>query len=114
MRPGEVILLDSTALKNKVLVVPNGFYVNRLERVPKDMKQKAKEGPAGWIRTTWLSYTDRISFYERGFCFRSCRRRRQGQSSRRARVYTCPDDALGKRGGQDVKRERYKGSGTFP
>ena len=30
------------------------------ELIPKDMIQKGKEGLAGWIRTTWLPYTERI------------------------------------------------------
>jgi trans-aconitate 2-methyltransferase len=32
----------------------------RLELIPKDMTQKGREGLAGWIRTTWLPYTERI------------------------------------------------------
>jgi trans-aconitate methyltransferase len=32
----------------------------RIELIPKIMSYKDKEGLAGWIRTTWLPYTDRI------------------------------------------------------
>ena len=31
----------------------------RIELIPKDMSYKNKDGLAGWIRTTWLPYTDR-------------------------------------------------------
>ncbi len=37
-----------------------GFIRRRLELIPKDMKQRGKKGLAGWIRTTWLPYTERI------------------------------------------------------
>ncbi|MGD2188174.1 MAG: methyltransferase domain-containing protein [Desulfobacterales bacterium] len=37
-----------------------GLKQIRLELIPKDMKQNGKEGLAGWIRTTWLPYTERI------------------------------------------------------
>jgi trans-aconitate 2-methyltransferase len=37
-----------------------GLIPKRLELIPKDMTQKGKEGLAGWIRTTWLPYTERI------------------------------------------------------
>lgn len=37
-----------------------GFRPQRLEFVHKIMKQKGIEGLAGWIRTTWLPYTERI------------------------------------------------------
>jgi len=32
----------------------------RIELIPKDMTHKGKEGLAGWFRTTWLPYLDRI------------------------------------------------------
>jgi trans-aconitate 2-methyltransferase len=38
----------------------SGLTANRLELIPKDMKQKGREGLAGWIRTTWLPYTERV------------------------------------------------------
>ncbi len=34
-----------------------GFKVERLELVPKDMTHCGKEGLAGWIRTTWMPFT---------------------------------------------------------
>lgn len=37
-----------------------GFRVDRVELVPKDMMQAGRTGLAGWIRTTWLPYTDRV------------------------------------------------------
>ncbi|HJW65588.1 MAG TPA: hypothetical protein VJ507_02270 [Candidatus Bathyarchaeia archaeon] len=32
----------------------------RVELVPKNMKLAGKDGLAGWIRTTWLPYTQRL------------------------------------------------------
>ncbi len=37
-----------------------GLKAIRIELIPKDMKQKGQIGLAGWIRTTWLPYTERI------------------------------------------------------
>jgi trans-aconitate methyltransferase len=37
-----------------------GLSPKRLEIIPKDMAQKGREGLAGWIRTTWQPYTERI------------------------------------------------------
>ena len=37
----------------------------RVELIPKDMPHKDKEAFAGWIRTTWLPYTDRIPAHQR-------------------------------------------------
>jgi trans-aconitate methyltransferase len=37
-----------------------GLRPTRLEEIRKTMKQKGKAGLAGWIRTTWLPYTERI------------------------------------------------------
>ena len=34
-----------------------GFRVKRLKLVPKDMTHQGKEGLAGWIRTTWMPFT---------------------------------------------------------
>jgi trans-aconitate 2-methyltransferase len=42
------------------LLVETGFEANRIELIPKDMTQRGKEGLTGWIRTTWLPYTERI------------------------------------------------------
>jgi trans-aconitate 2-methyltransferase len=37
-----------------------GFEIKRLELVPKNMTHYGKEGLAGWIRTTWMPFTERI------------------------------------------------------
>jgi len=37
-----------------------GFDVQRVELIPKIMKHDGQEGLAGWIRTTWLPYTERV------------------------------------------------------
>ena len=37
-----------------------GLKANRVELIPKDMAQQGKEGLAGWVRTTWLPYTQRV------------------------------------------------------
>jgi trans-aconitate methyltransferase len=37
-----------------------GFAIKRVELIPKDMTHDGKTGLAGWIRTTWLPYTQRI------------------------------------------------------
>jgi trans-aconitate 2-methyltransferase len=37
-----------------------GLLPVRVELIPKDMTQQGKEGLAGWIRTTWLPYTERV------------------------------------------------------
>lgn len=37
-----------------------GFKTERAELIPKNMKLKGKEGLAGWIRTTWLPFTERV------------------------------------------------------
>jgi trans-aconitate 2-methyltransferase len=37
-----------------------GLIENNIILIPKDMQQKGKEGLAGWIRTTWLPYLERI------------------------------------------------------
>jgi trans-aconitate 2-methyltransferase len=37
-----------------------GLVPVRVELFPKDMKHQGTEGLAGWIRTTWLPFTDRI------------------------------------------------------
>jgi trans-aconitate methyltransferase len=37
-----------------------GLVVNRLELVEKDMVQAGSDGLAGWIRTTWIPYVQRI------------------------------------------------------
>lgn len=37
-----------------------GFKPETIELIPKDMKFNGKEGLAGWIRTTWLPFTERL------------------------------------------------------
>jgi trans-aconitate 2-methyltransferase len=37
-----------------------GLEARRLELLPKEMRQQGREGLAGWVRTTWLPYTERI------------------------------------------------------
>lgn len=37
-----------------------GFTIKRVALFPKDMVQAGKSGLAGWIRTTWLPYTERV------------------------------------------------------
>ena len=37
-----------------------GLVAERVELFPKDMKFNGTEGLAGWVRTTWLPFTDRI------------------------------------------------------
>ena len=37
-----------------------GLRVRRIELLPRTMLQKGAEGLAGWIRTTWMPYTERV------------------------------------------------------
>lgn len=37
-----------------------GLIAKRVELITKDMVQKGKEGLAGWIRTTWMPYIQRV------------------------------------------------------
>jgi trans-aconitate methyltransferase len=37
-----------------------GFIVRRVELLPKDMRQEGKAGLAGWVRTTWMPYTEQV------------------------------------------------------
>jgi trans-aconitate 2-methyltransferase len=37
-----------------------GFLPRRLELILKNMMQKGRDGLAGWIRTTWLPYIERV------------------------------------------------------
>jgi trans-aconitate 2-methyltransferase len=37
-----------------------GLKVRRIELLPRTMQQKGAEGLAGWIRTTWMPYTERV------------------------------------------------------
>lgn len=42
-----------------------GLKTIRTELIPKDMFYKDRDGLAGWIRTTWLPYTDRLPVDQR-------------------------------------------------
>lgn len=44
----------------EMLLQEAGFSINRVELIPKDMTHHGKSGLEGWIRTTWLPYTQRI------------------------------------------------------
>ncbi|MDP1771414.1 MAG: methyltransferase domain-containing protein [Methylobacter sp.] len=44
----------------QVLLKEAGFSIIRVELIPKDMTHDGKSGLEGWIRTTWLPYTERI------------------------------------------------------
>jgi len=37
-----------------------GLQAGRVELIPKDMIHQGREGLAGWVRTTWLPYTQRV------------------------------------------------------
>jgi trans-aconitate methyltransferase len=37
-----------------------GLSARRIELIPRDMKQAGREGLLGWIRTTWMPYTERL------------------------------------------------------
>ncbi|MCP4108178.1 MAG: hypothetical protein GY749_21980 [Desulfobacteraceae bacterium] len=37
-----------------------GLKAKRIELIPKDTRHKGKEKLAGWVRTTWLPYTERV------------------------------------------------------
>ena len=45
----------------KAFLEQAGLLAERVELFPKDMKFKGAEGLAGWVRTTWLPFTDRSS-----------------------------------------------------
>lgn len=44
----------------RTLLVDAGLNPVRVEQIPKDMTHKGAAGLAGWIRTTWLPYTQRL------------------------------------------------------
>ncbi len=37
-----------------------GLTARRIELLPRDMKQKGRDGLLGWVRTTWMPYTERL------------------------------------------------------
>jgi trans-aconitate 2-methyltransferase len=47
------------------LLVQGGLNPVRLELFPRDMKFPSTEGLAGWVRTTWLPFTERIPIQQR-------------------------------------------------
>jgi trans-aconitate 2-methyltransferase len=49
-----------SAEEYKAFLLEAGLKPLRLELFPRDMKHAGKEGLAGWIRTTWLPYTERL------------------------------------------------------
>lgn len=55
-----------SAEEYRLLLERAGFTRIRAELIPKDMAQDGKEGLSGWIRTTWLPYTERITEDMRG------------------------------------------------
>jgi trans-aconitate 2-methyltransferase len=48
------------------LVEAAGLEVTRLELVPRDVVHDGAGGLAGWMRTTWMPYTDRLEPERRG------------------------------------------------
>lgn len=54
-----------SAEEYQVLLRDAGFLAIRVELIPKDMTQEGCDGLCGWIRTTWLPYTERIPEHRR-------------------------------------------------
>ncbi len=46
--------------KYKAFLQQAGLVAERLELLPKDMKFNGAEGLDGWVRTTWLPFTDKL------------------------------------------------------
>ena len=44
----------------KAFLQQAGLVPDRVELFAKDMKHQGAEGLAGWVRTTWLPFTDRL------------------------------------------------------
>jgi trans-aconitate methyltransferase len=44
----------------QALLTEAGFTPLRVELIPKDMEHDGSDGLQGWIRTTWLPYTERV------------------------------------------------------
>ena len=44
----------------KTFLQDAGLIPTRVELFPKDMKHEGAQGLAGWVRTTWLPFTDRL------------------------------------------------------
>ena len=49
----------------EALLLDCGFTLNRIELIPKKMEHAGIEALKGWIRTTWLPYTERVPEEER-------------------------------------------------
>ena len=49
----------------KAFLVDVGLQPLRVELFSRDMKHAGEEGLAGWIRTTWLPYTERLTIEKR-------------------------------------------------
>ena len=49
----------------KTLLLNYGFTLKRVELIPKKMEHAGIEALKGWIRTTWLPYTERVPEVER-------------------------------------------------
>jgi trans-aconitate 2-methyltransferase len=47
------------------LVEATGLVPERIDLVPRDVVHAGQAGLAGWIRTTWMPYTDRLRPHER-------------------------------------------------
>jgi trans-aconitate methyltransferase len=47
------------------LLDKEGFTVHRVELIPKDMVHDGRSGLEGWIRTTWLPYTQQVPAQKR-------------------------------------------------
>jgi trans-aconitate 2-methyltransferase len=56
--------LDPT--EYRALLASTGLKAVRVERFPREMKFPNAEGLAGWVRTTWLPFTERIPAEMRG------------------------------------------------
>lgn len=48
------------------IVEASGLEIVRLDLVPRDVVHEGHAGLAGWIRTTWMPYTDRVPADRRG------------------------------------------------
>lgn len=44
----------------EALLSESGFKINRVELIPKDMEHAGRSELEGWLRTTWLPYSERI------------------------------------------------------
>ena len=50
----------------KAFLRETGLVAERVELFPKDMKHNGADGLAGWVRTTWLPFTNRLPEQLRG------------------------------------------------